>query len=142
MVLPQKKMYVNKPSTARKCMVVLSHILAEVWESGKWNMPSPVFMHKLSPISSFLFIGPWIFNTLLDTPGTPLISNLPRTVLLLLNVPIYIYNKIRYMKLYLICIANICIYFDERQYYYNIVYFKLTVAVMKKGWVFKTMGNG
>jgi len=46
------------------------------------------------------------------------------------------------MKLYLICIANICIYFDERQYYYNIVYFKLTVAVMKKGWVFKTMGNG
>ena len=36
------------------------------------------------------------------------------------------------MKLYLICIANICIYFDERQYYYNIVYFKKTVAVMKK----------
>lgn len=36
------------------------------------------------------------------------------------------------MKLYLICIANICIYFDERQYYYTIVYFKQNVAVMKK----------
>jgi len=30
MVLQQKKMYVNKPSTVRKCMVLLSHILAEV----------------------------------------------------------------------------------------------------------------
>jgi hypothetical protein len=36
------------------------------------------------------------------------------------------------MKLYLICIANICIYFDERQYYYNTLYFKQTVSVMKK----------
>jgi hypothetical protein len=42
-----------------------------------------------------------------------------------------VYNKIRYM-MYLICIANICIHFDGRQYYYNIVYFKQTVAVMKK----------
>jgi hypothetical protein len=55
--------------------------------------------------------------------------NLPQTVWLL--VPIHL-NTVRYARLYLICDVNICIFCDERQYYYNKLYFKQTVSVMKK----------